>query len=264
MATTRISKQQGFSLIELVVTITVIGILMTGTLVYITNSMSAYTATTRRDQLTSLGRTAVEKVARELRSALPNSLRVSNNCIEFLPTVGGSTYLTLPVDTSASTFTAVDFALSSYTGNAYVVVYPYNTSALYAAGDPGPLAAYTSKTGSPTTTVTLSATHQFDQQEPLQRFFVVASPVSFCIVGSDLMRYSNYGIKAVQVAPPSGGSSTLVAQNIQTMDSATTVTPFTYTPGTLRRSGVITLDFRFLIDGEWIKLAHEVHVQNVL
>lgn len=260
----RITRQQGFNLIELIVTITVIGLVMTGTIAYITNSISAYTATTRRDQLTSLGRTAVEKVARDLRGALPNSLRVSNNCIEFFPTLGGSTYLTLPVDAAANSFTAVDFTVSSYNpGNKYVVVYPYAISALYGGGNPGPLVSYTSKAGSPTSSVTLGTAHQFTQQEPQHRFYIVAAPVSYCIVGTDLLRYSNYGITAMQNAPPAGASS-LVAQNIQTMDSASAITPFTYTPGTLRRSGVITLDFRFLIDGEWIRLSHEVHVQNVL
>jgi MSHA biogenesis protein MshO len=258
------SKQHGFNLIELIVTITVIGIIMAGTLIYISNSMTAYTATTRRAQLTSLGRTAVEKVARELRTALPNSLRVSNNCIEFFSTLGGSAYLSLPVATSGTTFSAVDFTLASYTGNAYVVVYPYDTTALYAAADPGPLAGYASKAGSPTATVTLSAAHQFAHQAPQRRFYITGTPVSFCVAGTDLLRYDNYGIHAVQTAPPTSGSSTLVAQHIQTVDGSTTVTPFTYTPGTLRRSGVVSLDFRFLIDGEWIKLAHEVHVHNVL
>ena len=257
------TQQRGFNLIELIVTITVIGLIMTGTIAYITNSVTAYSATARRDQLTSLGRTAVEKVARDLRGALPNSVRVSNNCIEFFPTLGGSIYLTLPVDTSASTFTAVDFTLTSYTGSASVVVYPYNTNALYSAGDPGPLAGYASKAGAPTTTVTLSATHQFAKQAPQQRFYLVAAPVSYCLVGTDLLRYANYGIHATQSTPPASGS-TLVAQNIQTVDGASTVTPFSYSPGTLRRSSVVTLDFRFLIDGEWIRLSHEVHIQNVL
>ena len=260
----RIAKQQGFNLIELVVTITVIGIIMAGTLAYVTNSVTAYTATARRDQLTSLGRTTIEKVSRELRAALPNSVRVNNNCIEFFPTLGGSIYQTLPVDIAAASFTAVDFSLISSSGTNYVVVYPYDATALYAAANPGPLAAYSGKSGSPTTTVSLSTSHQFSHQAPQRRFYVVSSPVSYCIVGTDLMRYQNYGIHAAQSAPPSGGSNTLIAQDIQTSDSAATVTPFTYTPGTLRRSGVITLDFRFLISDEWIRLTHEVHIQNVL
>lgn len=260
----RIAKQHGFSLVELIITITVIGAIMAGTLAYITNSMSAYTATVRRDQLTSLGRTTVEKVARELRSALPNSVRVSNNCVEFFPTLAGSDYLTLPVDITASSFTAVDFALPSYAGTAYVIVYPYNTSALYSGASPGPRATYSSKSGTPNTTVTLTGAHQFTRHAPQRRFYVVSSPVSFCISGTDLMRYSGYGVNAIQSTPPGGGSAALAAQNIQTNDGATTVTPFTYSPGTLRRSGVVAMDFRFLIDGEWIRLAHEVHIRNVL
>ena len=260
----RITKQHGFNLIELIVTITVIGALMAGTLAYITNSMSAYTATVRRDQLTSLGRTTVEKVARELRSALPNSVRVSNNCIEFFPVLTGSDYLTLPVDTSATSFTAVDFSLPTYSGTAYVIVYPYNTSALYSGASPGPRATYSSKSGTPTATITLTGTHQFARHAPQRRFYVVNSPVSYCVNGTNLTRHSSYGVNAIQSAPPGGGSNALVAQNIQTNEGATVVTPFTYSPGTLRRSGVVAMDFRFLIDGEWIRLAHEVHIRNVL
>lgn len=257
-------RQAGFTLIEMVVTITVLAIVMTGTLVYVSNSITAYMATVRRDQLTSLGRTAVEQVARDLRSALPNSLRVSNNCIEFFPTLGGSSYLTLPLPASGSSFTAVDFTLGSYSGNAYVVVYPYSTTNLYAAANPGPIAGYAGKTGSPTATISLGSAHEFAREAPHRRFYIVSQPVSYCVVNADLNRYSGYGINPTQVAPPSGGTSTLMAQNIQTSDGASSVTPFSYSPGTLRRSGVVTLDFRFLIDGEWIRLTHEVHVHNVL
>lgn len=258
------TKTNGFTLIEMVVTITVLAIIMTGTLVYITNSMTAYTDTVRRDQLASMGRTAIEQISRDLRAALPNSLRVSNNCIEFFPTLGGSRYLTLPLAAPGSSFTAIDFNLTSYSGNAYVVVYPYNTSNLYAAANPGPIAGYSNKAGSPVATVTLAAAYTFTHQAPHRRFYIVSAPVSYCVVGTDLFRYSQYGIQSVQAAPPTTGTQVLMAQHIQTSDGGNTVVPFTYSPGTLQRSGVITLDFRFLIDGEWIRLAHEVHVHNVL
>lgn len=42
--------QRGFTLIELVVIIVVLGVLMAGTVSYITNSVTAYSAVTRRDQ----------------------------------------------------------------------------------------------------------------------------------------------------------------------------------------------------------------------
>ena len=66
--------------------------------IYISNSATAYTDTVNRDQLSSLGRASIERVTRELRSALPNSIRVQNNCVEFFPVQIGSSYFSLPVD----------------------------------------------------------------------------------------------------------------------------------------------------------------------
>ncbi len=261
----RLCKQQrGFNLIELVIIITILGVLMTGTAVYITNSIRAYSDVSRRDQLTTLGRLTVERVARSLRTALPNSVRVSNNCLEFLPILGSTVYTNLPSAAPTTTMTAIDFNLIAGFGTRYVVVYPYNTSAMYSGGSPGPRAGYGSKAGSPVTTITLSGSHQFNRHSPQRRLFVVDSPTSYCVEGTNLNRYRGYSISAAQSAPPSGGSGPqLMAQNIQLNDSGA-VTPFTYTPGTLRRNGIVTLDFRFLIDGEWIRLYHEVQVRNVL
>ncbi len=258
-------RQKGFNLIELIVVITVLGILMAGTAIYITNSMMAYTDVARRDQLTSLGRTTVERVVREIRTALPNSIRVQNNCIEFFPVKTGSVYQTLPTGVAGNTFTAVAFTPPAGPDPIYVVVYPLNTSALYASASPGPapLAQLTSVVGAPTATVTLTAPHRFSQHAPQRRLYVVSEPVSFCIVGNNLNRYSGYGINAVQSAPPTSGNA-LLAENIQTSDGAASVTPFTYTPGTLLRNAIVELDFRFLIDGDWIRLSHEVQIRNVL
>lgn len=256
-----LKQQQGFNLIELIVVIAVLGILMAGTAVYITNSMTAYTDVARRDQLTSLGRVTIERVARALRTALPNSIRVQNNCIEFFPVKTGSVYLSLPTDVASNSFSATSFTPPA--GTSYVVVYPYNVTALYAQTNPGPIAQFSSSAGTPTATVTLSAAHRFAQHAPQRRFYLAGNPVSFCIVGTNLYRYNGYGINAAQSAPPGSGAA-LVAQGIQTLDGATTVTPFTYTPGNLIRNAIVSLDFRFLLDGEWIRLSHEVQIRNVL
>lgn len=255
-------RQRGFSLIELVIIIVVMGVLMAGTAVYITNSVSAYSAVARRDQLTSMGRLTVERVVRDLRTALPNSVRVSNNCIEFLPVISGSAYLTLPVDSSGTTFTAADFVLPTYADTKHVVVYPYNQTSLYAQSNPGPIAPFSSKAGSPTATVTLGSSYRFERHAPYRRFFIVKNPTSYCVVGTSLNRYRNYSISPTQSTPPSV-TAELVAEDIQTNDGSV-INPFQYTPGTLQRNAIVALDFRFLIDGEWIRLTHEVQIRNVL
>ncbi len=256
-------QQRGFSLIELVVVITVLGIIMAGTASYITQGMTAYTDTVRREELANVGRATVERIARELRTALPNSIRVSNDCLEFQPIVAGSAYLTLPIDAPSNTMNAAAFNLPAGGGNRYVVVYPYTTSALYTISNPGPIVGFNSAGGTPTATVTFSTTHRFNLASPYQRFFIVSDPVSFCVVGTELRRYSNYGLNTVQAAPPASGNA-LLAENIQTVDNSVTVTPFTYSPGTLKRNAIVDLDLRYFIDGEWIRLTHEVQVRNVL
>ena len=197
-----------------------------------------------------------------MRSALPNSIRVQNNCIEFFPVKTGSVYLTLPVSSAASNFNAVSFSIPSGANIEHVVVYPFNSTALYAQSNPGPIAGYASSAGSPTATITLTGNYQFALHAPHRRFYLAEDPVSYCIVGTDLNRYENYGISSSQATPPASGAQ-LVAESIQTNDGGT-VFPFTYLPGTLQRNAIVTLDFRFLIDNEWIRLSHEVQVRNVL
>lgn len=257
------SQRNGFSLIELIVVIAVLGVLMAGTATYITRGISAYSDTVRREDLAAIGRVSVERLTRELRTALPNSLRVSNNCLEFLPIQTGSAYLTLPIDVTSSSFTAVAFTLPAASGTRYVVVYPYTITNLYTTSSPSPMAVVSSVAGSPTATVALAATHRFSDASPQQRFFIVGEPISFCVVGTQLIRYSRYGLNTVQSAPPASGNA-LLADNIQTVDTGIAVTPFTYIPGTLKRNAIVTLDLRFMVDDEWIRLTHEVQIRNVM
>ena len=101
-ARARIARARGFTLIELVVVITVMGILSIGAVSFITDASDGYANTVRRTELGSTMRLAAERVTRELRNALPNSVRVSGNCLEFIPVEGGSTYLNLPVSIAST------------------------------------------------------------------------------------------------------------------------------------------------------------------
>lgn len=254
---------RGFTLIELIVVITVLGVIMAGTAAYITNGMTAYSDTVRREDLAATGRLTIERITREIRTALPNSIRVSNQCLEFLPIQTGSVYLSIPTDVASSSFSAAAFNLPAATGSRYVVVYPYTVGSLYSTTNPSPMAGLSSVSGSPTATVTMTSAHRFSDESPVQRFFISGDPVSFCVIGTQLYRYNAYGLNTIQITPPASGAA-LLADNIQLSDSGNTVTPFSYTPGTLRRNGIVTLDFRFSSDNEWIRLTHEVQIRNVM
>jgi MSHA biogenesis protein MshO len=87
----------GFTLIELVITIAVGSVVVAFMSMFIVMPMNAYTAQTRRAALVDASDSALRFMARDLRSALPNSVRTATNggnvtAIELLATADGARY----------------------------------------------------------------------------------------------------------------------------------------------------------------------------
>ncbi|MDA7687354.1 hypothetical protein N8793_04740 [Pseudomonadales bacterium] len=263
-------QQRGASLVELVSVIVLLGVMGTGLINFIAGGAEAYREVVRRDEVAQIGRFAIERVARELRSALPGSVRTSSNCIEFVPVGAASVYTELPVAglaSAANTFSVV--SSGSVAGMTRAAVYTLNAADVYAGGNLllGFNASSASTTAGETTYTFSSPPQQFAEQSPGRRIFFVDEPVSFCVTGTVtnrvLNRYSDYGYSAVQAVPPSGGH--LLAQFIQLVDGGV-VQPFQFNAGTLQSNGTVHLDFRFLARGttsEWVRFSHDVVLQNV-
>lgn len=88
-------KAMGFTLVELIAVIVILGIvsaLGSGFLISISDS---YHKAQMRAKLIAKGRVVTEQISRQLRIAVPNSLRVSasGNCVEFFPSVAGANYI---------------------------------------------------------------------------------------------------------------------------------------------------------------------------
>lgn len=214
-------RQTGFTLIELIVVITLLGIISLVTVGFITSTMQGYADLTRRDQLSSAVRVAVERMAREVRNALPNSIRVNDDgsCMEFIPALAASRYISIPTSASAATnsFQSVPFAIRPPLGR--IAVYPIDSN----RADEVPGGADETRTESqnpiydidagsantwaiisppmsgndllpasgaiPDVPVLLSADHRFTMDSPSKRYFIVDEPVSFCVVNNDLYRF---------------------------------------------------------------------------
>ena len=128
------------------------------------------------------------------------------------------------------------------------------------------------------TTVTLVKSHRFRRRSPTQRFFVVEDPVSFCVVGDKLYRYSNYGFYTSQVSQEEESGVCEVASNqtcLPNYNSApyktlitdsidnTGMTAFTVGSQTLTRNSLVEIELNFVADGESITLNHEVLTRSV-
>ena len=72
-------KSQGFSLIELITVIVILGIASAGIASFVRGSMQTYIDVSTREQLVTESRFAIERLKREIANAVPNSVRITGN-----------------------------------------------------------------------------------------------------------------------------------------------------------------------------------------
>lgn len=280
-------RQRGFTIVELVVVIALLGIISIVTVGFITSTVQGQADIQRRDQLSSSARGAVERIAREVRNALPNSVRVSGACLEFIPALAASRYESVPLTVAAASnaFPSVPFAVEPTGG--YIAVYPIDTNRADGSTAANPIydldgwsiisplmASSTLRAASGAVSVRLTANHAFPADSPSQRYFIVDQPVSFCVDGTDLYRYANYGFQTTQLDTSSSTFSNMSEPSKRLLAGGiegATVTPFSYQGATLARKGVVLIDL-FVQDQvltaadpvqESIRVQFEVQVKNV-
>ena len=93
----RTPTQTGFSFVEMVVVIAVLGILAAGSVRFLQFATEGYGNGGRRAELATAASTGTARMAIELEDALPNSVRISGGCLEFVPVTEVTRYLTLPL-----------------------------------------------------------------------------------------------------------------------------------------------------------------------
>lgn len=258
-------REQGFTLIELITVMVVVGILAAMTTDIITLPVRSYLDLQRRTTLVDSAETTLRLMQRDIRRALPNSIRITGGgtTLELLHTAAGGRYRAKPAgDGSGDSldFTAADGSfdvigsLSSAPSGELVI---YNLGEMSADAYAGNNRA-TIKNTSTATLITLTSAKQFPLQSPLQRFFIVDTPITYrCDTAArTLMRYSGYGITAAQADPPAGVAGQLQANNIGSC-------AFAYTSAVASRSGLVTLRITLTDSaGESTTLIHQVHVDN--
>jgi MSHA biogenesis protein MshO len=83
-------RQNGFTLIELIMVIVITGILAGIVAIFIKTPVDQYLAIARRAAITDIADTAMRRMGRDIRTAVPNSVRLleTSTYLEFLPTGG--------------------------------------------------------------------------------------------------------------------------------------------------------------------------------
>jgi len=258
---------RGFTLIELVVVIMISGIVATMLTGFITRPIEGYDKLSKRATLVDIADTALRRIQRDVRRALPNSIRITGGgaTLELLHTIDGGRYRAGPAG-DVLDFTAADtgfdvlgsltnFAAIDLTSDQLVV---YNLASSGTANNAyfGDNRQTLTATGSNANHLQLAAATQFPLAAPNQRFFIVDTPVTFScdLASGELRRYDGYPIASSQPNPP-GVTGAMLANRVSACN-------FSYQPGTATRSGLVQLSLELTESGETIRLMHQVHVDN--
>ena len=101
--------QSGFTLVEMIMVIVITGIIGGIVAVFLRAPVQQYMDVARRADMTDIADTALRRIGRDLRLALPNSVRVTGACdgaaacfIEFLPAPAGGRYRSDAASSGAS------------------------------------------------------------------------------------------------------------------------------------------------------------------
>ncbi|MFB5143859.1 prepilin-type N-terminal cleavage/methylation domain-containing protein [Vibrio diabolicus] len=93
-------SQRGFTLIELVLNIVIGSIIMLGIAGYVQVGMKGYVDASSRQRIQTQAQFVLEKMAREIRHAVPNSFAMTNtadeSCLSFVPTLNSGYYFQEP------------------------------------------------------------------------------------------------------------------------------------------------------------------------
>jgi MSHA biogenesis protein MshO len=276
---------KGFTLVELVTVIIVLGIVSVGISGFIRSGMGIYTDVTERDQILSESRFVVERLNRELRTAVPNSARVANNgsdsiqCLEFVP-INWATYYTelaiLPSTSTEANVVQISDDTGKFTlnpGSDFALVYPTSNDDVYETSDSLEIkrqlitACTDDGANSDCTTgdssnnlATLTLAGAFADDSPARRLYIVREAVSFCIRNNQVYRHVDM-INAAQTVYSTGG--TLMAENLINDLSDAEQQVFRVIPPTLTRNGLINLLLTFEKNEEVVSYGNEVHIPNV-
>jgi MSHA biogenesis protein MshO len=278
----------GFTMVEMIMVIVLIGIVSAALAPFMGAAVDAYQANRARADLVTLGRLSLERLTREIRHAVPNTLRVVATApdpdngaltvgtgIEFLRAKGGGRYVEqghpfgtafrrvarqFRIDPPAMTELYVLGDTGVATAGDILVV--GNTSPADLAGtavtitsvtvtDPDPLADNTSAGR-----IFGFAPHLFTRSSPARAYAIADRTVEVGLHGDGSLRWhSGAGLTGYDGAADWGNGDAMLVKGVDRVH-------FVYAPGTPHASAVLRIDLRLREGEEIIRLYQEVQVRN--
>jgi MSHA biogenesis protein MshO len=268
----------GFSLVELVIVIMILGILSASVGVFMANPVRAYFASIDRATLTDAGNATIRRIMREVQGAVPNSARITvsgaTTFVEFVPITDAGRYRALAsanfpaqndpltvTDRTDSSFQVLGPTVNVPAGSQLVVLnLGYGNANLYS----GTNIRTVTSIGPALQAITFTPTTVWPGDSPGYRFYIVNGAVTYaCSPNGNgtgtLTRYSGYSIQAAQ--PNSiAGAPLAAATNSLVLDD---VSACTFTPGPVSVDlNAIQIALQLTRSGETVSLYSQTHTPN--
>ncbi len=294
-------RYAGFSLVELVITIVITGIIFSMVGVFLNRPIQAYTQLYSISDITNMADLALSRIERDVRNAVPNSIRVktSGNLVgvEMVNAIEGMRYraknpgggnATLNIGSNDTDFNVEGhFQYAAYGANGYRLVI-YNTGAYTGTSDspnagvnvystasaPGPTPPAGSRVITPSTTVvTLSSgvnedhvnmnpAMRFGLASPRQRIYVVDTPISYvCNLTAGTLT-RYWGYPIAATQPVNASISPLNTANSALIAKNVSACSFNYSAGTASRNGVLGVNVIITRNGQSARLFYQINSNN--
>jgi len=287
----KLNQQKGFTLIEIIISIIIVGIISSVVSMIVGNYLENYDTVSRRTIMQTSAQLAIERISREIRNALPNSICIPNaastSCTPKTPPdkvsfikikdagyyqdskgiyPDGTTARQVLSISPASTSTQFDIVSGidlRVAANDYVAIYNINNAAIYTGNN---MAKITSApqlmdvdgvAGDDIIRLTIDST-SFPLHSPQRRVHITEPYTTiFYLDGRDLKlaKSLDFDNALFNPATPDPDKIYLLLENVESLS-------FNFNAGSPQRAGLLHIDLTVEDEGERIHIIHETHVYN--
>ena len=297
----RHARQRGVTLVELIIVIVLMGIISATLTIFIKPAMDSFSDTRVRADMADQSDTALRRMLRDVRRAVPNSLRVpSDQCFELVPLVSGGRYRMGPdlgtpgetnctpsdngvtascsawVDPSQATTTFDVLSTMSVTPivGDYVVINNQNGNDVYTGANTRTIASFPTNTSTQgTKRITLSSSIQVSPGYTGGRFQTVSQneqSVFYICSGADNTLNASGNGKGTLYRLVRGFNSTYPSACPATTGAVVLATNVKYcsfiynaNQGSTQQSGFLWMNLEIARNNEVSKMVVGAHVMNV-
>ena len=250
----RRKSDKGFTLIEMILTIVLLGIVAGLGVRLIAPVFSSYTDTKIKDILFQDAKFSVERIARELRNSVPNSIRLTiQNGIQF--TIFSDTAYYSDNTTSQDILKVDNNTFNRLSINDNLSIYNTQPSMLYGKSRVYRIIADNS------TSKEIILDKQIDEHSPYKRFYKIDYPVTYFLDSTThrLMRVFGYPLNLTEYGFGAGVNSdyiNVMAVNVSKLE-------FDYKPGTLQRNAIVNIYLELERFDIKVHYYQSVHIRNL-